>query len=35
VWRAVDNVYLDFSKVFETISPDILIRELRRYGIDE
>ncbi|GAB0183309.1 mitochondrial enolase superfamily member 1 [Grus japonensis] len=33
--RAVDVVYLDFSKAFETISHNILIGKLRKYGLDE
>jgi len=33
--RAVDGVYLDFSKVFGTVSHDILLGKLRKYGLDE
>ncbi|GAB0183305.1 mitochondrial enolase superfamily member 1 [Grus japonensis] len=33
--RAVDVVYLDFSKVFDTVSHNILIGKLRKYGLDE
>uniref|UniRef100_A0A8C3M6L1 Reverse transcriptase domain-containing protein n=1 Tax=Chrysolophus pictus TaxID=9089 RepID=A0A8C3M6L1_CHRPC len=33
--RAVDVVYLDFSKAFDTVSHDILITKLRKCGIDE
>jgi len=32
--RAVDSVYLDFSKVFDTVSSKILINKLLR-GLDE
>ena len=33
--RAVDVVYLDFSKAFDTVSHDILITKLRKCGIDK
>ena len=33
--RAVDVVYLDFSKAFDTVSHNILITKLRKCGIDE
>ena len=33
--KAVDVVYLDFSKAFDTVSHDILIMKLRKRGIDE
>ncbi|GAB0205365.1 mitochondrial enolase superfamily member 1 [Grus japonensis] len=33
--RAVDVVYLDFSKAFDTISHNILISKLRKRGLDE
>ncbi|GAB0176329.1 mitochondrial enolase superfamily member 1 [Grus japonensis] len=33
--RAVDVVYLDFSKAFDTISHNILIGKLRKCGLDE
>ncbi|GAB0180142.1 mitochondrial enolase superfamily member 1 [Grus japonensis] len=33
--RAVDGVYLDFSKAFDTISHNILIGKLRKCGLDE
>ena len=34
-WRAVDVVYLDFSKAFDTVSHNILIGKLRKCGLDE
>lgn len=33
--RAVDIVYLDFSKVFDTDPYNILVRKLSKCGIDE
>ncbi|PKU46225.1 rna-directed dna polymerase from mobile element jockey- hypothetical protein [Limosa lapponica baueri] len=33
--RAVDVVYLDFSKAFDTISHSILIGKFRKYGLNE
>jgi len=33
--RAVDVVYLDFSKAFDTVSHNILLEELRKCGLDE
>ncbi|GAB0206106.1 cAMP-dependent protein kinase inhibitor alpha [Grus japonensis] len=33
--RAVDIVYLDFSKAFDTVSHNILISKLRKHGMDE
>ncbi|GAB0181797.1 mitochondrial enolase superfamily member 1 [Grus japonensis] len=33
--RAVDIVYLDFSKAFDTVSHNILIGKLRNCGLDE
>ncbi|GAB0208187.1 mitochondrial enolase superfamily member 1 [Grus japonensis] len=33
--RAVDVVYLDFSKAFDTVSHNILIGKLRKRGLDE
>lgn len=33
--RAVDIVYADFSKAFDTISHSILIDKLRKHGLDE
>jgi len=34
-WRALDIVYLDFRKVFNTVSHKFLIDELLSYGLDE
>ncbi|GAB0204028.1 mitochondrial enolase superfamily member 1 [Grus japonensis] len=33
--RAVDVVYLDFSKAFDTVSHNILVSKLRKCGLDE
>jgi len=33
--RAVDVVYLDFSKAFNTVSHNILLGKLRKHGLDE
>ena len=33
--RAMDVVYLDFSKAFDTVSDDILLGKLRKCGLDE
>jgi len=33
--RAVDVLYLDFSKAFDTVSHNILIGKLRKCGLDE
>ena len=33
--RAVDVVYLDFSKAFDTVSHHILVGKLRKCGLDE
>jgi len=33
--RAVDVVYLDFSKAFDIVSNDILLGKLRKCGLDE
>jgi len=33
--RAVDVVYLDFSKAFDTVSHNILLSKRRKGGLDE
>ncbi|PKU41823.1 rna-directed dna polymerase from mobile element jockey-like [Limosa lapponica baueri] len=33
--RAADVIYLDFSKAFDAVSHNILIRKLRKYGLDK
>lgn len=33
--RAVDIVYLDFDKVFNTVSHKVLVNKLIKYGLDE
>jgi len=33
--RAVDVVYLGFSKAFDTVSNNILLGKLRKCGLDE
>jgi len=33
--RAVDFVYLDFSKAFDTVSHNTLIGKLRKCGLDK
>jgi len=33
--RAVDVVYLDFRKAFDTVSHNILLGKLRKCGLDE
>ncbi|CAM4606561.1 unnamed protein product [Caretta caretta] len=33
--KAVDVIYLDFSKPFDTVSHSILANKLRKYGLDE
>jgi len=33
--RAVDVVYLDFSKAFDTVSHNVLLGQLRKCGLDE
>lgn len=32
---AVDIVFLNFSKVFDTVPPKMLIEKLLKYGLDE
>jgi len=33
--RALDVIYLDFSKAFDTVSHNILIGKVRKHGLDE
>lgn len=33
--RAVDVVYLDITKTFDSVPHNILMDKLRKYGIDE
>ena len=33
--RALDVVYLSFSKAFDTVSHNILLGNLRKYGLDQ
>jgi len=33
--RAVDALYLDFSKAFDTVSHNILLKKLRKCRLDE
>ncbi|CAM4531860.1 unnamed protein product, partial [Lepidochelys olivacea] len=32
--KAVDALFLDFSKTFDTVSPSILVSKLKKYGLD-
>lgn len=34
-WRAVDIVYLDFSTNSDTVSHNIIIDKLTKYGLDK
>jgi len=31
----MDVMYLDFSKAFDTISHNIFVRKIRKYGVDD
>ena len=33
-WKAVDVIYLDFSKAFDTVSHNILVKKLAAHGLD-